>query len=143
MAKAELKTKKTVASVPAFLKTLPDVQVQKDCRLLIKMMKDAVGAPAKMWGPAIIGFGDVQLKYASGRELDWFAMGFSPRKGTLSLYLQCGQDATMKKHLKALGKHKLSGSCLHIKKLADVDLKVLDAMVRHAAGSPICGCGQC
>lgn len=143
MAKAQLKTQKTKASVSEFLKSLPDKQTQKDCQQIVKMMKTATGAPAKMWGTAIIGFGDVQLKYASGRELDWFVMGFAPRKGTIALYLYNGGMKAIKPHLKDLGKHKMSGSCLHIKKLEDIDLKVLAAMMKACAESPGCGCGEC
>lgn len=143
MAKAELKTQKTKASVAGFIKGLPDQQTQKDCKQLVKMMKAATGAPAKMWGPAIVGFGDVHLVYASGRELDWFIIGFAPRKGSIALYLCNGGGAAIKPHLKSLGKHKMSGSCLHIKKLADVDIKVLEQMIKSTAQGPSCGCGKC
>jgi hypothetical protein len=142
MAKAQLKTQKTKASVAEFLRSLPDKQQQADSRQIVKMMKAATGAPAKMWGPAIIGFGDLQMKYASGRELDWFILGFSPRKGNLSMYFMCGFDV-LKPQLKLLGKHKLGKSCLYVKSLADVDVKVLEKMIKVAATAPICGCGEC
>jgi hypothetical protein len=79
-----------------------------------------------MWGTSIVGFGRYELKYASGRTADWPIIGFSPRKQDLTLYVGRGVDGTL---LKALGKHKLSGGCLHIKRLGDVDLGVLEKVV--------------
>jgi len=83
----ELKTKKTELSVEEFLENIADKDQQKDSRTIIELMQKTTKSPPKMWGSAIIGFGDVHLKYESGRELDWFVMGFSPRKNALSLYL--------------------------------------------------------
>ena len=79
-----------------------------------------------MWGTSIVGFGSYELKYASGRTADWPIIGFSPRKQDLTLYVGRGIDGTL---LKALGKHKLSGGCLHIKRLDDVDRAVLGKVV--------------
>ncbi len=83
---AELKTKKTEASVDDFLNSLPSEQTQKDCFEIVKLMGQATKAKPKMWGSSIIGFGSTHLKYASGRELDWMMIGFSPRKQNLTLY---------------------------------------------------------
>jgi hypothetical protein len=121
---AELKTKKTKASVSAFLKQIDDTQKRKDCKTVAKIMKEATGASPKMWGPSIVGFGDSHYKYESGREGDWFLTGFSPRKQNLTLYIMNG----LAKHgtlLKKLGKHKTGKSCLYINRLEDVDLMLL------------------
>ncbi len=122
---AEAKTRPTKQSVAAFIKGV-DEDRRKDCATLVRMMKDASGAPATMWGTSIVGFGSYELKYASGRTADWPIIGFSPRKQDLTLYVGRGVDGTL---LKALGKHKLSGGCLHIKRLGDVDLGVLEKLV--------------
>jgi len=125
---AELKTKPTTASVSAFLDAIEDDERRKDCLTVAQIMKKATGAEPRMWGPSIIGFGDYRYKYESGRELDWFLTGFSPRKRELTLYIMPGferYDALMAK----LGKYKTGKSCLYIKRLADIDLKVLQTLV--------------
>ena len=122
---AEAKTRPTKQSVAAFVKGV-DEDRRKDCTTLIRIMKDASGAPATMWGTSIVGFGSYQLRYASGRTADWPIIGFAPRKEDLTLYIGRGCDATL---LGALGKHKLSGGCLHIKRLSDVDVAVLKKLV--------------
>ena len=90
---AENKTQKTKASVTDFINGIADESRRKDCRTVLKLMKDATGAPARMWGPSIVGFGDLRYKYDSGREGDWFLVGFSPRKDSLTLYLVPGLQA--------------------------------------------------
>ena len=122
---AESKTRPTKQSVASFIKGV-DEERRKDCTTLVRIMKDASGAPATMWGTSIVGFGSYELKYASGRTADWPIIGFSPRKRDLTLYVGRGVDGTL---LKALGKHKLSGVCLYIKRLSDVDLAVLEKVV--------------
>ena len=126
---AELKTKLTEASVTDFLNTVADEKKRKDCFEIVKLMESVTKAKAKMWGTAIIGFGNHLLKYENGRELDWFYVGFSPRKQNIVLYINAG-NAKNKERLKQLGKHKLSGSCLHINKLDDVDTSVLKEMIK-------------
>ena len=84
---AELKTKKTELSVDVFIKKISDEQKRKDAAIILDMMEKATKAKAKMWGSAIIGLGDRRLKYESGRELDWFVMGFSPRKQNFAFYI--------------------------------------------------------
>ena len=125
---AELKTKLTKASVDGFLKQIDDEGRRKDCQALVRLMKRAVKAEPRMWGSSIIGFGDYRYKYASGREGDWFLAGFSPRKQDLTLYIVSGFDR-YKPLMAKLGKHKAAGSCLHIKRLADVDVAVLEELV--------------
>ena len=124
----ELKTKRTGASVRAFLDKVTDESRRKDCQTLVRVMKKATGAQPKMWGPSIIGFGTYRLVYANGSEADWPIAGFSPRKQDLTLYIMAGFD----KHdalLAKLGKHKTSKSCLYIKRLADIDVSVLENLI--------------
>jgi Domain of unknown function (DU1801) len=125
---AKLKTHPTRASVSAFLKAVADESRRKDCQTLVRIMKHAVGAEPRMWGPRIVGFGHYHYKYASGRENDWFLVGFSPRKQDLTVYIMTGFD----RHdaiLSRLGKYKTSKSCLYIKRLADVDVAVLQELI--------------
>lgn len=124
----ENKTQKTTASVATFLAEVKDPERRKDCLTVSKMMKKASGKPGKMWGTSIVGFGDVRIKGAS-REVDWFLVGFSPRKTALTLYLGLSQDSMAPKHLEKLGPHKRGMGCLYLQSLADVDLKVLEKMI--------------
>ena len=134
MPKAMLKTKETDGGVDAFVASLADGRVRQDCRELMAMLGKATGAPPRMWGGSIIGFGHCTLKYASGREVEWFRCGFSPRKGMLSLYLSFDirqQQALLDK----LGKHKTGKGCLYLKRLADADPDVLKQLVRASLGA--------
>ncbi len=124
---AELKTQKNDASVDAFLHTV-DEKRQEDCFALLELMGEVTGAPATMWGSAIVGFGNYHYTYASGREGDWFAVGFSPRKQNLTLYIMAGFDR-YEELLAKLGKHSIGKSCLYVKRLADVDMDVLGQLV--------------
>ena len=125
---AELKTKKTELSVDAFIKKIPEAQKRKDAFTIIELMEKATKARGKMWGTSIIGFGDRHLKYESGRELDWFVMGFSPRKQNLTLYIT-GTVEKQQSLLKKLGKHKTGKGCLYINKLEEVDMAVLKEII--------------
>lgn len=125
---AEPKTRPTKVSVAAFLKRATDEATHADCVALVKMMEQASGEEARMWGPSIIGFGLTHLVYASGRELDWPLIGFSPRKKELVLYGMGGSDRHPEL-MKKLGKHRTGKGCLYIKRLADVDMKVLKALI--------------
>jgi Domain of unknown function (DU1801) len=131
MAKAELKTKATKGSVEKFLRAL-DPDRRRDCETLVRLLSRVTKAPPKMWGKAIVGFGDLHMKYESGRELDWFVAGFSPRKKDLTLYLM-GRPALDGDLGERLGKHSSGKGCLYIQKLADVDLGVLEEIARQAA----------
>jgi hypothetical protein len=131
MAKSEIKTQKTEASVTAFLDAIENDTRRKDGYAVLEMYKRVTGEEPKMWGPAIIGFGDGKYKYPDGREMDWMLAAFSPRKQNLTLYVICGspkQPALLEK----LGKHKSSTACLYINKLADVDLKILEKIIEDA-----------
>jgi hypothetical protein len=129
----EIKTKETAASVEDFIATVPDEQKRKDSLILLKLMEKASREKPKMWGAAMIGFGNKRYKSPNtGREVDWFKIGFSPRKASLSLYL----TINIKSHadiLKKLGKHKTGVGCLYINKLEDVDMKVLEGLIKDAA----------
>ena len=123
----ELKTKKTELSVQSFIKKIPDEWKRGDTQVILDLMEKATKAKAKMWGTAIIGFGDRRLKYESGRELDWFVMGFSPRKQNFSLYISGAvkQETLLKK----LGKYKTGKGCLYINKLEEVNLPFLKEII--------------
>jgi len=127
--KTELKTKPTGASVDAFLATVTPDQRRTDARELVALFERVVGAPARMYGSAIVAFGDTVLRYDSGRTLDWFLAGFSPRKASLVLYLFDGHDEK-EALLAKLGKHSTGKSCLYVNTLADVDRAVLEELVR-------------
>lgn len=125
---AELKTKKTEHSVQAFIKKIPEEQKRKDALIILDLMEKATGSKGKMWGTAIIGFGDRRLKYESGRELDWFIIGFSPRKQNFALYIS-GAVNEQQALLKKLGKYKTGKSCLYINKMEEVNLSVLKEII--------------
>jgi hypothetical protein len=125
---AGLKTVPSPVRVSSFLGGIADAQRRADCRTLVRLMKAATGAAPKMWGPSIIGFGSYRFRYASGRLGEWFLTGFAPRKNDLTLYIMPGFSA-YSRLLARLGKHKTGRSCLHIKRLADVDLDVLDQLI--------------
>jgi len=131
----DLKTKKTGASVAAFLESIPDARNRADATTLAGLMKQVTKADPKMWGPSIIGFGSRRLKYATGKEIDWFAIGFSPRKGYLALYLGTVGDPLLAK----LGKHKTGKGCVYINALEDVDASVLKKLLAAAAARKIAG----
>ena len=126
---ATAKTKKTRKSVAAFIAAIPDAGTRRDCRSLVAMMKKATGAPPKMWGSSIVGFGAYQYTYASGRTGDWPLTGFSPRKQNLTLYLMSGFDG-MEAIRKGLGPHKTGKGCLYVRRLDDLDPAQLDRLIR-------------
>ena len=125
---AELKTKKTKASVAAFLDQISDDQRRKDCQRVLKIMKEATGEQPRMWGSSIVGFAAYKYRYASGHEGEWPIIGFSPRKNDLTLYIMPG-FADYTELMAKLGKHKTGKSCLYIKKLDDVELPVLKKLI--------------
>ena len=122
------KTKPTKVSVAAFIGKLMEPTRRMDAKILVEMMQRATGENPKMWGPSIVGFGSYHYKYESGREGDMPLIAFSPRKAATVLYNMTGfsDSAAL---LAKLGKHTTGKGCLYIKKLADVDQKVLEAMV--------------
>ena len=128
---AEQKTKPTEQPVTDFLDRIDNAQVRDDCYTLIEMMKKVTGSEPKLWGSSIIGFGKYHYKYDSGHEGDSCLTGFSPRKQNISLYVMLGiidnQDL-----LKDLGKHKAAKGCLYIKKLDDVNMSILEKLVKRS-----------
>lgn len=126
---AELKTKPTEVRVDAFIEAVPDATRRADARTLVALMERLTGEPPVMWGPSIIGFGSYHYKYDSGHEGEMCRIGFSPRKAELVLYVlyPYGEQHA---ELAKLGKHRAGKSCLYIKKLADVDMAVLEALMR-------------
>ncbi len=124
----ESKTKPTKVSVAAFIDALPDETKRADAKALVKLMQSATGEKPAMWGPSIIGFGSHHFKYESGREGDTPIAGFSPRKAATVLYGLAG-SAGSAALLPKLGKHTTGKGCLYIKKLADVDSRVLETLI--------------
>ena len=125
----EIKTKPTSVNVEDFINNITDEQKRKDSFVLLEMMKKATGEEPILWSSSIIGFGTKRYKSpATGREVDWLLIGFSPRKANLSLYISVG----IKEHaaaLEKLGKHKTGVGCLYINKLDDIDINVLKNMI--------------
>ena len=130
---AEIKTKATSASVEDFINKIENEQKRKDSFVILEMMKKVIGETPTLWGSSIIGYGFKRYKSpTSGREVDWFKIGFSPRKANLTLYIGVASHE-LSGALEKLGKHKKSGGCLYINKLDDIDLKVLEGMIKAAA----------
>ena len=125
---AENKTKPTEISVAGFIEAITDETKRADAKALVKLMQSASGEKPKMWGPSIIGFGSVHYKYGSGREGDMPVIAFSPRKAASVLYGAIGFTGA-EAVLAQLGKHTAGKGCLYIKKLGDVDQKVLETLV--------------
>lgn len=127
--KTEAKTQPTTASVDAFIDAIADPRRRDDCRRVRALMEAATGAPAVMWGEAIVGFGRYRYRYASGHEGEWPVTGFSPRKSDLTLYIMPGFDRQAAL-MERLGKYKTGKSCLYLKRLDDVDPAALETLVR-------------
>jgi hypothetical protein len=125
---AEPKTRKTRASVAAFLDATTDGERRKDCLAVLDMMKKATRAEPRMWGTAIVGFGTYLQNYADGQVMVWPVVAFSPRKQNLTLYL-APDFKGYNELLKKLGKHKTGKVCLYLKSLEDVDVKILKRLV--------------
>ncbi len=128
---AENKTKINDQSVQAFLENVEDEKKREDCFTLVELMENVTGAPAKMWGDAIVGFDQYHYKYDSGREGDFLVVGFSPRKENVVLYGIAGFEE-FDSLLGKLGKHKTGKSCLYVKSLKNVDMAVLRQMVERS-----------
>ena len=126
---AENKTKPTRVGVAAFLKKRASPAQLADCHELVKMFREITGKLPKMWGPSIVGFDTYHYVYPSGREGDAPLIGFSPRKAELSLYLCPGLEASPQL-LAKLGRHKAGAGCLYIRKLDDIDRKVLKQLAK-------------
>jgi hypothetical protein len=140
---AETKTKATEASVDDFLEAVAHPVRRADGLALRELMERVTGEPATMWGPSIVGFGSYHYRYASGHEGDACRVGFSPRSANLVVYV--GGFPEYDALLAKLGKHKRSKACLYLSRLADVDLAVLEEIVKrtYAAAGSADGQGGC
>ena len=138
---AENKTQPTDASVEAFVAEIADPQQREDARALIALFRDVTGHEPRMWGPSIVGFDAYHYRYASGREGDAAAAGFSPRSRELTLYLADGVDRH-RDELARLGKHRTGKVCLYITRLADVDQDVLRTVVARSYANVTGGTAQ-
>jgi len=134
----ENKTQPTAVRVEDFISSIDHEKRRADAQTLHQMMQRVSGHPGRMWGASIVGYGDMRYRYATGREGDWFLLGFSPRKTSLSLYLCLGGLEQFSSYLDRLGKHKTGAGCLYINTLADVDLVVLEEMM-HATKKHVQG----
>ena len=128
---AEPKTKATALSVADFLAAQPDAERRADCEVLVTMMSEAAAAPAVLWGTSIVGFGSYEVPAGAGKTNPWPRIGFAPRKNDLTLYLLMGDEPAISL-LARLGRHKMGKSCLHLKRLADVDLAVLRQLIEES-----------
>jgi hypothetical protein len=126
---SEVKTKPTLAKPVDFIATVPNETRKADALQLLEIMTRLTGCEPRMWGATLIGFGEYHYKYESGREGDFMRTGFSPRKANLVVYIIPGYSQ-YGDILDRLGKHKLGKSCLYINKLADVDMAVLEELIR-------------
>jgi len=131
---AEIKTKPTQVTADAFIEAVEHPGKREEAKVLDALFETVTGKKAVMWGPSIIGYGSYHYKYDSGHEGDMCRAGFSPRKAKHSLYLLgCGgKDAEMDKLLAKLGKYSRGAGCLYVNKLADVDMGVLEEMIRRS-----------
>ena len=128
---AENKTQRNNASVAAFLSQIADPQRQRDAKALAALMTKATGEKPAMWGTAIVGYGQTTYEGSSGRTVDWFPVGFSPRKEAVVLYLMGGLKANAKL-LADLGPHKVGGGCLYLKKFEEIDAAVLARLIKSS-----------
>jgi len=128
---AENKTKATGKSVAQFLAAVEPAERRQDCRTVAKLMRDITKAPARMWGSSIVGFGTYHYTYESGREGDFLLAGFAPRKTDLTLYIMAGFER-YEELLARLGRHGTGKSCLYLKRLADVDMKILKTLITES-----------
>ena len=129
---AEPKTKANELSVADFINAIPEAQVRQDCWSIVEIMQEAAQARARMWGTAIVGFGEYRAVNASGKGNDWMLVGFSPRKQAITLYLMLSGLDRSDELLARLGKYTRGKGCLYIKRLADVDLATLKELVRSS-----------
>jgi len=131
MAVGQNKTIANKLSVKAFIDGVEDTHKRKDCRTLMKVMSRLTGKRAKMWGTTIVGYGSYHYRYASGREGDFFLMGFSPRKQALTIYVVAG-FSHFPQLMRQLGKYKTGKSCLYVKRLDDIDTDVLERLLEQS-----------
>jgi nucleoid DNA-binding protein len=117
------------SDVDAFIDGITNPVRKRDARTLLELMTRVTGETARLWGPTIVGFGAYHYRYATGREGDAPATGFSPRKAATTVYLADGTDAH---DLSALGEHTTGVGCLYLKNVDRVDLSVLESVVARS-----------
>ncbi|MBS4193589.1 DUF1801 domain-containing protein [Lederbergia citri] len=127
----ELKTKENDNSVIEFIENVDNPKKREDAYQLLDIFTETTGYKAKMWGPSIIGFGSYHYKYESGHEGDAPLVGFSPRKAKISLYFATG-DPRREGLLKDFGKHTSGKACVYINKLADINIEVLQTLIKQS-----------
>ena len=125
----ENKTQRTNASVSAFLAAIADRQRQRDAKALAALMRKATGEKAAMWGSSIVGYGQATYQGSGGRTVEWFPVGFSPRKAALVVYLMGGLKANAGL-LPKLGPHRVGGGCLYLPRLDEIDTKILTRLIK-------------
>lgn len=124
-----MKTKATNISVDAFLNAIVDEYKRQDAITIVNLMKKATRSEPRMWGTSIVGFGDSSYKLSNGKEINWFKIGFSPRKANFALYLSTIMHMSSEL-LKNLGKYKTAKACLYINKIEDINISVLDKLIK-------------
>ncbi|MEO6395700.1 MAG: DUF1801 domain-containing protein [Devosia sp.] len=129
---AETKTKPTSVAVHEYIAQIEDAQQRADSAVLLEMMRKITGEEPRMWGPSIVGFGTYHYKYASGHEGDSCIAGFSPRKAEFSIYLWPEAQPWREELLAKLGKHRMGKGCLYVKRLENIDMEVLEQLVRRS-----------
>ena len=138
---SDLKTKRNNANVDKFISSVENETQRHDAYQILEIMKKVTKKSPEMWGDNIVGFGTYYYQYESGKEGNWFTTGFSPRKQNLTLYIMPG-FSQLEDLLDKLGKHKLGKSCLYINKLSDVNLKVLEKIIKNSV-IQLCKQHQC
>ncbi len=129
----EAKTKLTEESVERYLAGIAEEARREDCKVIAALMARVSGCPPRMWGTSIVGFGSYHYKYASGHEGDSCLVGFSSRKGDISIYLMPGYESAEARALLAeLGRHKIGKACLYVRRLSDIQLPVLEQLVARS-----------
>lgn len=131
---ATLKTAENEGDVGAFLDAVPDERRRQDAHRVCELMAEVTGRPPRMWGASIVGFGNRHLRYPSGRELDWFWVGFSPRKQAMTLYVMDGVEQNTDL-LERLGRHRTGVACLYLRRLDDADPEVLRALLERSVAT--------
>jgi hypothetical protein len=128
---SSLKTRPNITSVSEFLDKVTPESKKFDGHKLVDIFNEVTGMPPILWGPSIIGYGTYSYSYSSGKTMEWFPVGFSPRKQAISIHLMISHEE-LEEELGQLGKHKLGKGCIYINKLADIDEQVLRKMISKA-----------
>ncbi|MEO0330526.1 MAG: DUF1801 domain-containing protein [Bacteroidota bacterium] len=126
-----LKTQPYDRDISEFLSKVEEPQKREDCFTLLELMKEETGEEPQYWHNNMVGFGQYHYRYATGTEGDWFLTGFSPRKQSLTIYIMAGFER-YDELMTNLGKYKTGKSCLYVKRLSDIDQKILRELVSES-----------